>query len=185
MERIIWTHLSKEPFYVFDQKHVVHFWADGMSIHHANEYYKDIDTRLSPFGGPHIYPKALPREFYKSIVLNKRLPLSLTMEGDNLGTVKLTSDYVHGETEIEDYKRTIVGQQTKLALADNRLAFSLKVQTTPVDPRTAHGRLRKADKLPRAYAFKFAFPLDIVPELFDLSDSERRMFQRNGDRSRA
>ena len=84
MERIIWTHLSPEPFYVFDDAHIVHFWDDGVGIHRTQEWYRDADTWLSPFGGPHLYLKALPLSFYKSIVLGDRLPISLTLEGGDL-----------------------------------------------------------------------------------------------------
>jgi hypothetical protein len=183
MERIIWTHQSEQPFYVFDEKHIVHIWDDGVSIHRANKCYKDIDTRISPFDGPHIYPKALPLDFYKRIVLNDRLPISLAMEGGNLGTVKRTSDYVYGEPEIGAYKRRIIRQQTKLWLADDCLVFSIEVHATPVDPGTVYGSMREEDKLPRDYVYKFAFPLATVPELLNLTDSERRAFQRNDDRS--
>jgi hypothetical protein len=185
MERIIWTHQSEQPFYVFDEKHVVHFWDDGVSIHQASKWYKDFDTRLSPFEGPHIYSKALPLEFYKNIVLYERLPISLTMKGDNLGTVKRTSDYVYGEAKIGAYSRRIIRQQTKLWVADDYLRFRIKVDATSVDPKTVHGPLRKEDKLPRAYGFEFPFLLDIVPELLNLTESERRIFQRNRNRSQA
>ncbi|MBV8137611.1 MAG: hypothetical protein JO121_18585 [Deltaproteobacteria bacterium] len=184
MERIIWSHQSAQPFYVFDEKHVVHFWDDGVSIHHTSKWYKDVDTRLSPFDGPHIYPKALPLEFYKNIVLNERLPISITMGGDNLGTVKRTSGYVYGEAEIGACKRRIIKQEIKLWLDDESLVFSIKVDSTPVDPKTVYGRLRKEDRLPQAYEFEFPFPLDIVPELLNLTESERRIFQRNRNRSK-
>jgi hypothetical protein len=185
MERIIWTYLSQQPFYVFDEKHIVHFWDDGVSIHRANKSYKDVNTRLSPFGGPHIYPKALPLDFYKRTVLTDRLPISVALEGGNLGTVKRTSDDVYGEAETGANRREIIRQQTKLWLADECLVFSIKVHATPVDPKTVHGSMRKADKMPQAYAFKFAFPLVIIPELLNLTDSERRILERNRGRSQA
>jgi hypothetical protein len=183
MERIIWIHQSEKPFYVFDEKYIVHFWDDGVSVHHANELYRDVDTRLSPFEGPHIYPKALPLDFYRRAVLNERLPIALELEGDNLGVVKRTPGY--GDAEIGSYKRTIVRQRTSLSLADGYLAFGLEVGTTPVDPETVDAEIDEEDRLPQEYAFEFSFPLDIVPELFNLTESERRAFERSRDRSQA
>ena len=178
MERIIWTHQSTQPFYVFDGKHVVHFWDDGVSVHRASKHYRDTDTWLSPFDSPHIYLKALPLEFYKSAVLNERLPISVTMEGDNLGAVKRTSDYVYGE-EVGSYRRSIVREELRLWRADDRLFFRIKFDATGVDPKTVPGRPGKEDTLPQGFAFDFPFPLDIVPELLNLTESERRIFQRN------
>src|SRR5262245_511417 len=108
MERIIWRHQSAEPFYVFDGQHIVHLWDDGVSIHRAARWYKDVETRLSPFHGPHIYPQALPRQFFKNVVLNQRLPISLVLEGYNLGTVKRTSDYGYDGAGVGSYKRRII-----------------------------------------------------------------------------
>src|SRR5690242_956871 len=155
MERIIWSYQSTQPFYVFEEKHIVHFWEDGVSIHRAAAWYKDTETRLSPFEAPHIYPKALPLVFYKNIVLDRRLPISLTMEGDNLGTVKRTTDYGFGGAEVRSYKRRIVSQSTKLWLADDSLVFKIKVDATAVDPKTVLGDLLEEDKLPQAYEFEF------------------------------
>lgn len=185
MERIIWKYQSAQVFYVFEDKHIVHFWDDGVSIHKAAAFYKDTDTRLSPFEAPHIYPKALPLEFYKRIVLDRRLPISLTMEGDKLGSVKHTADYGYGGADVRSHKRGIIRQQTKLWVADDALLFKIEVDATPVDPRTALGDLRQEDRLPRTYGFEFAFPLDTVPELLNLTERERRAFQQNReDRSR-
>jgi hypothetical protein len=178
MERIIWTHQSGQPFYVFDETHVVHFWDDGVSIHRAARWYKDRDTRLSPFEGPHVYPKALPLEFYKKAVLDDRLPISVAMEGGNLGTVKQTSDYGYGSVESGANKRRIVKQQTQLSLADDCLVLQLSLEATPVDPTTVHGYSQKEEESPLTYAFEFRFPLDVVPELFNLTASERRIFDR-------
>ena len=157
MERIIWTHLSPEPFYVFDDAHIVHFWDDGVGIHRTQEWYRDADTWLSPFGGPHLYLKALPLSFYKSIVLGDRLPISLTLEGGNLGTVNLTA-------ESTSPKRRITRQETRLALADGHLSMWIEAQA--------------ADQDPERRQFEFAFPLDLVPEVLDLTDGERRRFER-------
>src|SRR5947209_16050523 len=111
MERIIWKYQSAQPFYVFEAKYIVHFWDDGVSIHRAAAWYKDTDTRLSPFEAPHIYPKALPLAFYKNVVLDQRLPISLTMEGDKLGSVKRTADYGYGGADVRSHKRSIIRQQ--------------------------------------------------------------------------
>jgi hypothetical protein len=178
MQRIIWTHQSTQPFYVFDATHIVHFWDDGLSIHRAGKCYEDVDTRLSPFEGPHIYPKSLPLDFYKSAVLNQRLPLTVVMEGDNLGAVKHTAGYTLGEPEIGAYRRRIQRQRTKLWIADGSLGLRLKIEASPVDPRTTLGKLRSEDKVAKTYRFEFSFPLAIVPELFDLTDSERRLFEQ-------
>jgi hypothetical protein len=183
MERIIWNHLSQQPFYVFDRKHIVHFWDDGVSVHRAAKSYQEVDTWLSPFDGPHVYSKALPLEFYKRIVLDDRFPISLDLAGEELGTVKLTADYGHGSVESGANRRRIIRQQTKLWLAADSVGFSLKIEATAVDPKTAHGTLRKVDKMPQSFAFKFAFPFDIVPELLNLTDSERRVVQRNRARA--
>ena len=179
MERIIWKYQSAEAFYVFESKHIVHFWDDGVSIHNAAAFYKDADTRLSPFEAPHIYPKALPLEFYKRIVLDRRLPISLTLEGAQLGSVKRTADYGYGGGDVRSHKRTIIRQQTGLSVADDALVFTIKVDATPVDARTALGDLREEDKVPQCYAFEFAFPLATLPELLNLTERERRAFERS------
>jgi hypothetical protein len=182
MERIIWTHQSGQPFYVFDGTHVVRFWDEGVSVHRAASWYKDIETRRAPLEGPYIYPKALPLAFYKNAVLNERLPISVAIDGGNLGTVKQTSDYGYGSMEVGANKRRIVKQQTQLSLADDGLVFTLSVEATPIESSTVQGR-REEDESPQSYAFECCFPLDIVPELFNLTASERRIFDRTRNRS--
>ena len=176
MERIIWTHQSEQPFYVLDGKHIVHFWEDGLSIHTAGECYQDAETRLSPFDGPHIYPKALPLEFYKGAVLYPRLPISLDIEGDNLGAIKSTPGY--GDAELGSYKRTIVGQRTKLSVADDYLVVDITLHATPADPKTVDADASEEDKAPQDYEFQLRFPLDLVPEVLNLTETERRRFER-------
>lgn len=178
MERIIWPHQSLQPFYVFDEKHIVHFWDDGVSIHHAGKCYRDANTRLSPFDGPHVYPKALGLEFYKNAVLKQRLPIAISLAGENLGVVKCSSDYVFGAREAGSYMRRIVKQETKLSIKGDRLLFRIKIDAGSVDPQTAQARLGNEDKRPKSFRFEFPFPLDLVPELFNLTESERRAFER-------
>jgi len=179
MERLIWKHQSSEPFYVFDEKHVIHFWDDGISIHRTASWYKDLDTRLTPLEPPHIYPKALPIEFYKGAILNERLPVSVAIEGGSLGSVKLTSGDAAGSAATAIIKERIVEQQTRLSLADDCLVLDLKVAATPVDPTAGRGHRPDRDDSLQTYAFQFRFPLDIVPELLNLTASERRVFDRN------
>lgn len=181
MERIIWVNQSAQPFYVFEEKYVVNFWDDGMNISHAPAWYKDINTKLSPLAAPHIYPKALSLEFYRSTLLNDRLPITLHMEGDNLGTVKLTSGYA--EADIGAYQRRIINQRLGLELTRDFLVFDFKIETTPVDPNTVHGGMSEEHKMQKSFAFKFQFPLDIVPEILNLTEREKRSFQRMCSRS--
>jgi hypothetical protein len=158
MQRIIWTHQSSQPFYVFDEEHIVHFWNDGVAIHRANQCYRDANTLLSPFDAPHIYLLALPLAFYKTAVLSDRLPISLSIEGNNLGTVTVAAQ--DGLA-----RRTIIRQDTRLALADGFLSVVIEAMTDDIDAERQR--------------FDFPFPLDLVPELLDLSESERRVFERD------
>jgi hypothetical protein len=176
MERIVWTHQSEQPFYVFDERHIVHVWPDGVSIHHVDEGYQDADTRLSPFGGPHLYAQALPREFYKKAILEGRLPISVDMKGANLGVIKRTPGY--GDAELGSYKRTIVSQQTELSLADDHLVLRIRTHATPADPKTVTGEVTEDDRAPQDDEFEFRFPVDLAPELVDMTDTETRKFQR-------
>lgn len=182
MERIIWAHQSEQPFYVFDGKDAVHFWSDSVSIHRVHEWYQDANTRLSPLGAPHLYLKALPLEFYRSVLLDERLPISISMDGGDLGIVKHTSEHP-APAGNGDHVRRITRQHIELQLADEFLVFRTEVSATPAEPGS--GGAREGQGSHYDYEFEFPFPLDIVPEVLDLTENGRRVFERNQVRSRS
>jgi hypothetical protein len=65
-------------------------------------------------------------------------------------------------------------QKTELRINDSSFIFGIEVHAAPVDPKIVRGSMRDEDKLPRVYRFSFAFPLDIVSEVLDLTETQRR-----------
>ena len=154
-----------------------------MTISHVRNGYKDVDIKFSPTGAPHIYPKALSQETYRNLVLKNRLPLEIIMTGENLGHTKLTSGY--SEADIGAYSRKIVKQIIGLSLTKRHFIFNLNILTTPVDPASVYGQMTDEHRSSQEYTFEFQFPLDVVPEILNLTQREIGVFEKLIEKVRA
>ena len=176
MERFIWERQSVRPFYVFEGKYIVSFWDDGIKISHASKKYDVEIPGVSPLSSPHVYPTTFSLETYRTLVLNQRLPINIEMESENLGQVKLTSGY--SEADLGAYSRSIIKQSFSLKLSKEHLTFIFYLMTTPVDPDSVHATLSENDKKAQEFNFEFPFPVDIVPEILNLTIRECEEFKK-------
>jgi hypothetical protein len=109
-------------------------------------------------------------------MLDDRLPISISLSGPNLGTTKLTSGY--SEADLGAFQRRIVSQRTQLHYAEDALVLAFDVETTPVDPASAHAEMSAEDRAPKSFHFEFRVPSESIPAVFNFTERERQAFIR-------
>jgi hypothetical protein len=154
----------------------VRFWDDGLSVSVADHGYEDPDLRTSPLRPPYVYLNALTLDSYKRLVLDDRLPISISLSSPNLGTTKLTSGY--SEADLGAFERRIVNQRTQVLYLEDTLVLAFDVETTPVDPASVHARMSAEDRAPKTFNFEFRVPIESIPEVFNFTERERQDFIR-------
>lgn len=164
-------------WYIFNNRNAVNFGKNSTVIKEVNPHFIESGKLLTSgtfSHGPTVTIKTLPLDFLKSCVLI-RLPFKVVLEGGDLGTYSGNSGYA--AADMGAYERSIFRIQLFLEIRNSLLRIRLSFAATPVFSSTTHNsNLGDKDKTDLCNLYSFNIPVDSVPDVFELSELEKRQF---------